>query len=217
MSEEMVAPVVNEEVSVRRMPDNIKKCMIKLQGKAYLPAAFRIVWMRDEVGDKYGIETTLIEGGHADGYATVRAIIKDRSAGDILATAHKTEEKKDFPAGWVEKAEAGAISRALSYIGFGTQFDESITGYDDKGHVTDSPQPQRVTIDDTARVKDEAVAVIKEACTAKSLKPNDVLLYHYSNSPDITKVNQLSVVDWVYCKEHIAELIAKYEKREVAA
>lgn len=121
----------------RRMPENLRRFLLKVQGgKYYLPAAYRIVWFRDECPD-WGVSTSLIEGGHEAGFATVQAIVYNPD-GRIIASGLKTESRQDFPAGWVEKAETGAIARALAVAGFGTQFTPDLD--DDGAHVADSPQ-----------------------------------------------------------------------------
>jgi len=116
-------PILEErpETGRRRMPEHLRRYLIRLQGgKLYLPAAYRIVWFRDECPD-WAIVTELVEGGQNAGYATVKATILD-AEGRVIASDYKTETKQDFPAGWVEKASTGAISRALALAGFGTQF-----------------------------------------------------------------------------------------------
>jgi hypothetical protein len=130
------------EGAKRRMPDNLRRYLIKMQGgKMYLPAAYRIVWFRDELGDDWGIRTQLVEGGHQAGFATVHAEVLNPE-GRVIASGHKTEAKSDFPAGWVEKAESGAVARALALLGFGTQFTPEL---DDDGYrPADSPQPRHV-------------------------------------------------------------------------
>ncbi len=129
---------VNEpESSRRRMPESLKRHLIRMQGgKFYLPAAFRIVWFRDECPD-WGVETTLIEGGQEAGFATVQARIYN-SEGRLIASGLKTETRQDFPAGWVEKAETGSIARALALAGFGTQFAPELD--DDGSSPADAPQ-----------------------------------------------------------------------------
>src|SRR5262245_35251523 len=63
------------ESSKRRMPESLRKHLPKVQGgKLYLPAAFRIVWFRDECPD-WGVTTDLIEGGQEAGFATVKASV----------------------------------------------------------------------------------------------------------------------------------------------
>lgn len=127
----------SDQVSLkRRMPERLKKYLLRVGGnKYYLPAAYRIVWFRDEYPD-WGVITNLIEGGHAAGYATVQATVQNPE-GRIIASGIKTESKQDFPAGWVEKAETGAIARALAVAGFGTQFTPELD--DDTDHPADSP------------------------------------------------------------------------------
>ena len=121
MTEQIQTPEP-EAAMKRRMPDSLRRYMIKVAGgKYYLPADYRILWFRDTLGDEWGIITELIEGGQEAGFATMRATIT-RPDGSVAATGHKTESKQDFPAGWVEKAEKGSVARALANLGFGTQF-----------------------------------------------------------------------------------------------
>lgn len=129
------------ESSKRRMPENLRRYLLRVQGgKFYLPAAYRIVWFRDECPD-WGVETQLLEGGQEAGFATVQARIYN-SEGRLISSGIKTETRQDFPAGWVEKAETGSIARALAVAGFGTQFapelDETQEG--DVHRPADSPQ-----------------------------------------------------------------------------
>jgi len=90
--------------------------IMNLKGKPYLQVAHRIQWFREEKPD-YSIETEVKNGGDK---CLAKATIKD-AGGRILATAHKTEDKGSF-GDYVEKAETGAIGRALAYCGYGTQF-----------------------------------------------------------------------------------------------
>lgn len=109
------------DTGVRRMPDHVRRRLITLRdGQWYLPSAYRVVWFREDHPD-WSIVTELIEGGHQAGWATVRAsVIADD--GRVISTGMKTESKGDFPGGWVEKAETGAVGRALALAGYGTQF-----------------------------------------------------------------------------------------------
>lgn len=121
----------------RRMPESLRKFLLRVQGgKLYLPAAYRVVWFRDECPD-WGVTTSIVEGGQEAGFCTVMATVFD-AGGRVISNGHKTETRQDFPAGWVEKAETGAIARALALAGFGTQFDG---GVDDDSYA-DAPQPQ---------------------------------------------------------------------------
>ena len=89
----------------------------------YLPVAPRIAWFRKEHPD-WSIITTAVQ--LVDKAVIMKAIIKDAS-GRIIATARKKETQTGFP-DYIEKAETGAIGRALAMCGYGTlqapEFDE---------------------------------------------------------------------------------------------
>ena len=89
----------------------------------YLPVAARIAWFRIE-HPTWSIVTKEVKFAHK---ATVmKAIIKDEK-GRVLATARKRESQDGFP-DYIEKAETGAVGRALAMCGYGTlqapEFDE---------------------------------------------------------------------------------------------
>jgi len=142
--DEAAAPASETASTPRRMPDDVRKHLLRLRdGKLYLPAAFRVVWFRNEHPD-WSIVTDTVEGGFEAGWTTVKATILTAD-GRIVSTGMKTESKADFPAGWVEKAETGAIGRALAMAGYGTQFapdlDEAVEG----ASTTRYPGPRRAT------------------------------------------------------------------------
>jgi len=91
--------------------------LIKLKGKDYLEVKWRIFWMRSEHQD-WGIETEIANS--APGAVQMKATIRDKD-GKILAQGHKSENKISF-SDYLEKAETGAIGRALALCGYGTQF-----------------------------------------------------------------------------------------------
>jgi len=90
----------------------------------YLPVAARIAWFRKEHPD-WSIITKAVQ--LANKAVVMKAIIKDAS-GRTIATARKKETQVGFP-DYIEKAETGAIGRALAMCGYGTlqapEFDES--------------------------------------------------------------------------------------------
>jgi hypothetical protein len=90
----------------------------------YLPVAARIAWFRREHPD-WSIITKTVQ--LANKAVVMKAIIKN-SEGRIIATARKRETEVGFP-DYIEKAETGAIGRALAMCGYGTlqapEFDES--------------------------------------------------------------------------------------------
>ena len=106
--------------------------LLNLRGKEYLEVKYRLVWFREEHSD-WSIETELISVTDVSAYA--KATIRDDQA-RIIATSHKFERIQGFP-DFIEKAETGAIGRALALIGYGTQFcaDE----LDEGSRIVDSP------------------------------------------------------------------------------
>jgi hypothetical protein len=140
---------------------------IQLRGRGggtYLPARKRINWMRGGDPDAHpdwGINTALLEhnqgkrtgpGKVEGGYALVGASITDER-GRTIATAMKTEYSENF-ADYVEKAETGAVARALAVAGYGTEsaldLDE---GYEDD-RIADAPVTDRpITISASGSVE----------------------------------------------------------------
>ena len=110
--------------------------LLNLKGRDYLEVKFRLVWFREDHPD-WSIETEFLTIDATS--ACARAVVKD-STGRIIATSHKTESESNFP-DFLEKAETGAIGRALALIGYGTQFcaDE----LDEGGRIVDSPVAKR--------------------------------------------------------------------------
>lgn len=105
--------------------------LLNLKGKDYLKVAHRLVWFREEHSD-WSIQTFQNSGGID--FAVFRAEIRN-SDGFIIATAHKREDMKHFQ-DYIEKAETGAIGRALALCGYGTQFEPEL---DEGDRLADSP------------------------------------------------------------------------------
>lgn len=106
--------------------------LLNLKGKDYLEVKYRLVWFREE-HPQWSIETEFLSMD--DRSACARAVVRDET-GRIIATSHKAETAGNFP-DFMEKAETGAIGRALALIGFGTQFcaDE----LDEGDRIVDAP------------------------------------------------------------------------------
>lgn len=119
-----------------RTPKGTELPLLNLRGREYLEVKYRLVWFREDHPD-WAIETELLSVNENSAYA--RAAIKD-DQGRIIATSHKFETKKGFP-DFIEKAETGAIGRALALIGYGTQFcaDE----LDEGERIVDAPVDSR--------------------------------------------------------------------------
>lgn len=106
--------------------------ILNLRGKDYLEVKYRLVWFRED-HPSWSIETELVSV--TDKSACAKATVKEEQ-GRIIATSHKFETERGFP-DFIEKAETGAIGRALALIGYGTQFcaDE----LDEGQRIVDSP------------------------------------------------------------------------------
>lgn len=112
--------------------------IIKLKGKDYLPVAQRLVWFREEHPD-WSIHTSYIK---LDGEVAICKAEISNEKGECLSTGHKMETPKGFQ-DYIEKAETGAIGRALALIGYGTQFAPEISEED---RIVDSPVIRSITI-----------------------------------------------------------------------
>ncbi|HLX40697.1 MAG TPA: hypothetical protein VKR42_09195 [Ktedonobacteraceae bacterium] len=124
--------------------------------KDYLPVQWRLVWFREHCPDGT-IETEIV---HLDldketeeevfvwnnekrrsekvmktarGIAVFRAVVKDGKGG--IATGTKMEKAASF-GDFLEKAETGAIGRALAALGYGTQFAPELN---EEHRIVDSP------------------------------------------------------------------------------
>ena len=97
----------------------------------YLPVAARIAWFRKD--HPYWSIVTDIE--QLAGKAVVmKATIKDMQ-GVVIATARKKETEAGFP-DYIEKAETGAIGRALAMCGYGTL---QAPEFDEQDRLADTP------------------------------------------------------------------------------
>ena len=97
----------------------------------YLPVAARIAWFRKE-HPYWSIITKVEKWG--DKAVVMKAIIKDMQ-GVIIATARKKETEVGFP-DYIEKAETGAIGRALAMCGYGTL---QAPEFDEQDRLADAP------------------------------------------------------------------------------
>lgn len=141
-------------------PFNPREHLISIRnGKGvseYLPVQWRLVWFR-ELCPEGTIETELV---HLDidketeeesfawnaekrrsekvvktakGVAIFRATVKDGKGG--MATGTKMEKASAFP-DYLEKAETGAVGRALAALGYGTQFAPELN---EEHRIVDAP------------------------------------------------------------------------------
>jgi hypothetical protein len=110
--------------------------LIKLSGKAYLQVADRIVWFRNDYPEGT-IETSIVSIDEEAGSAIFRARVTTGNGGIAEATGDET--KKDFPQGWIGKAETKAVGRALGYLGYGT----AAAGFEEGNRPVDAPRDVR--------------------------------------------------------------------------
>lgn len=115
---------------------DVKKAIIKVQGdKDYLPVSSRLVWFREEHPD-WAIVTEPVTIDIERGYAVFKALVLN-SEGKPIGSGTKMETARAFP-DFAEKAETGAIGRALAVCGYGTQFAPEL---EEDRRLVDSPQP----------------------------------------------------------------------------
>jgi hypothetical protein len=123
-------------------------------GGSYLPARRRIMWMRGEPDEHpdWTIETQeikVVEGTFkppasvSGGYARIKANVYD-SSGRLIASGTKTEYSERFT-DFVEKAETGAIARALAVAGYGTEAALDLDEGVEDGRIADAPVPGSAT------------------------------------------------------------------------
>lgn len=124
--------------------------------KDYLPVQWRLVWFRafcpqgtietemlhldldretEEEGWAWNAEKRRNEKimKRANGFVVFKATVKDGKGGS--ATGTKSEKAASFP-DFIEKAETGAIGRALAALGYGTQFAPEL---DEAHRIVDAP------------------------------------------------------------------------------
>lgn len=113
-----------------------KKHLIRVQGnREYLPVAQRLVWFREAHPD-WGIETKMELLDLDAGLAVFSAVITNEE-GRMMAKATRMETARGF-ADYLEKAETGAVGRALAMCGFGTQFAPEL---EEGERIVDAPHP----------------------------------------------------------------------------
>lgn len=115
-----------------KTPNGTELPIRDMRGRDYLEVAYRVLWMREEHAE-WGIETEFLELSPA--LAIAKATIKD-GQGKIIAQGTKTETPEGF-GDFVEKAETGAVGRALALCGYGTQFAQEL---DEGERIVDGPR-----------------------------------------------------------------------------
>ncbi len=120
-----------------------KKYMIKVnKGKDYLEVKFRVHWLRGDKRDfgegrEWDIQTELLKLDLERGIAVIKADIYD-DKGRHQSSGMKMEYQKNF-FDFLEKAETGAIGRALAALGYGTLQCFDLEEGTAEGRICDAP------------------------------------------------------------------------------
>ena len=119
-----------------KLKSGVELPLIQLKGKDYLLVGHRLVWLSEEA-ERYEVftEFPLLNDEQTVARATV-TLLDERGQTLRKASATKRETKKDF-SDHTEKAETGALGRALAMLGFGTQFAQQ--DLDEGDRLADAP------------------------------------------------------------------------------
>jgi hypothetical protein len=156
----------------------------------YLPVAWRLVWFRslcpegeistemihldldretEEEAYQWNNDTKRSEKitKRAPGFVIFRAVVTDGKGGK--ATATKSEKAASF-GDYVEKAETGAVGRALAMLGYGTQF----TGdeLDEQHRIVDAPVDRSIPVTDSNGNERKPLASVQSATIGSNGKTN---------------------------------------------
>ena len=177
---------------------NPKTYIIKLKGQDYLPVAARLMWL-NATAARFGIDTSFPVLTDAYAFAQATVTIMDEDGVTIRsATAAKREDQKHF-ADYMEKAQTGAIGRALGMLGFGTQFAPEFNEMDDKtgqGRIVDAPQTPKATSKPQAA---KPAPVVTVQVTPAGITPAQVALIGrvMTKLPTDSKYERRAFIAWL--------------------
>jgi hypothetical protein len=139
--------------------------LLSLKGKEYLQVMHRLVWFKEKYPEgKSIIKTTVLEHngeGDKEFFVVKAEVYIDTDKGPMMvATAHKRESVGSFGDA-LEKAETGAIGRALALLGIGTQF--CFDDLDEGDRLADSPAPVLDATESTPEVSTASVGLVTAA------------------------------------------------------
>lgn len=224
----MAQPIDGQQTRVFNPNDHLIQLKSKEGSKDYLPVQWRLVWFREQcpLGTIDTEEVTVdldreVEEEvyawnnekrrsekvikHAKGYARFRAIATDGKGG--RATGTKSENGASFP-DYIEKAETGAIGRALAALGFGTQFAPDL---EEAHRIVDSPverQPQATNGSNSAA---SSVLGSEENASATEQQLSSITkLCDYLGKPTTTPAT------FVEARKEIQRLSAEYREAKEA-
>ncbi len=123
--------------------------IMDLQGKPYLQVAYRVLWFREEHPE--WLITSLFVKEDERGILAQANILDENSRVRAMAHAYIEVGGNKSLMDLYEKAETAAIGRALSHLGYGTQF----TGGEEK--IADGPvAPAKSAMAAMANIKNHA-------------------------------------------------------------
>lgn len=181
----------NDQTKAFNPNEHIMQIKSGQSSKDYLPVQWRLVWFRSAF--PYGsIETEMLHldldrdteeeayawnaerrksekvTKHAKGFVIFKATVKDGQGG--IATGTKSEKAASF-GDFIEKAETGAIGRALAALGYGTQF----TGdeWDEAHRIVDSPVERQIPEATNVSSNDRAESKQQRDQQSKQLQVSD--------------------------------------------
>src|SRR5437764_9546652 len=173
--------------------DHVMQIKNKGGSADYLPVQWRLVWFRDACPEGT-IETEIVqldldreteEEGYAwnnetrrsekvikraNGLAVFRATVKDGKGG--IATGTKSEKAASFP-DYIEKAETGAIGRALAALGYGTQFAPDL---DEQHRIVDAPVDRSTPANDSNGNERKPIASVRTAAMGSNSKARETTI-----------------------------------------
>ena len=169
--------------------DHMMQLKSKQGSQDYLPVQWRLVWFRADHPqgtieteivhldlDKETEEETYAWSNEtrrsekviktAKGMAIFRATVRDGKGG--VATGTKMEKAASFP-DWLEKAETGAIGRALAALGYGTQF--AGEELNESHRIVDSPVGRSQDAADASDKVARPAAPVPTSASTKAAQP----------------------------------------------
>lgn len=182
--------------------------MMSLKGKPYLQVAYRLVWFREEHPEA-SVKTSIVE------YSEERAVVKAEIlyGGVVISSGHKHESKQHF-ADFLEKAETGAIGRALAVLGYGTQFEPD---FDEAERIVDTPLAiaKKQVVDQPMNL-DRIVASIqggRDMLQGKGLLSLDESQKILINKYKVTKASDLTLDQGTEYLEYLRKVLADSKKQ----
>jgi len=193
-------------VKTEKTKFNPKDWMTDIHGKDYLPVAARLIWFREE-HPEWGIQTEIIKEDET--HAIMKATICNGN--QTIAQAHKKEDKIGF-GDFLEKAETGAIGRALAMCGFGTQFSPDIE--EGTQRIVDAPiekktpvevtQPQTPAIKSAGEVQRKMYFAVAKSAGYESEKAKEMAKKQFK----LESFNNIT-------SEQISKMIGAFSKKVV--